>query len=221
MLLLLEMLIVCDYVGENNKEWDLKTLVGAASSGSIDCMKFAFYNGCSFTDGLENDYDYYETLACKEAAIEDNLECFKFAYSNGCPLDTSLSSALRYGNLDMAKEIWSLIKRDEIDDYEFEILSRVCIKNNDLESLKFAYEVIKSPLDGYEGFQYNISIKEGGHPTYKACEFANIEMLDYLLKNGIDLDESCLESAIESNSIKLLEYILSLNEELIERQLNI
>ena len=198
---------------ENNNEWDLSTLVGAASSGSLECMKFAFINGCSFTYAIENYYDYSDTLACEEAAIEDNLECFKFAYFNGCPLGSSLSSALRYENLELAKIIWSLIKRDEITDYEFEILSRICIKNNDLESLKFAHEVIKSPLDGYEGFVYNLSLKESEHATLKACEFNNLEMLDYLLKNGMNLDKLCFEEAISSNSINLIEYILSLDEE--------
>jgi hypothetical protein len=199
---------------ENNNDWDLSTFVNAASSGSLECMKYAFENGCSFTEGKEKSYEYYKIMACEAAAAENNIECFKFAYSNGCPLGSALANAFRYDNLEMAKVIWSSIKREEITDYEFEILSRICIKNNNLETLKYAYEVIKSPLDGYEGFMYNISMKESGHATEKACLFDNIEMLEYLLKNGMELHESCLEEAIGNNSIKLVEYILSLDEKI-------
>ena len=52
------------------------TCQSAAQNGHLDCLKYAYENGCSW-----NGY------TCRRALEEGHLNCLKYAYENGCTWD--------------------------------------------------------------------------------------------------------------------------------------
>ena len=200
---------------QKSLSWDFEILTQAARCGSLECMKFAYENGCSF-DTTPNDFtscDHDTEFACETAVLSGNMECLKFANENGCLLGNSIENAVRCNNIDMLNYIW-YNKKEKISDYTIRILSRLAIENKNMEILKFTHQVIKSPLDGREGRDFNINIEVGDETILLVSGYKDSIFLKYLIDNNIKLNDLCLSHAIINNSINCFEYIISLDDEI-------
>ncbi len=61
------------YAYENGCSWDKETYSSAARRGSLECLKYAHENGCPWDENT-----------CSCAAENGHLECLKYAQENGC-----------------------------------------------------------------------------------------------------------------------------------------
>ena len=60
-----------------------------ARNNSLNCLKYAYENGC-----------YWDEMTCSEAVKYDSLNCLKYAHENNCPWDErTCAEAARSGRM--------------------------------------------------------------------------------------------------------------------------
>jgi hypothetical protein len=91
--------------------WSTSTTVEAASCGGLECLRYAYDNGCppdpntgyfaiqaGSVDCLRVAHEHgclWNASTCSAAAMRDSLVCLQYAYQHGCPWDAdTLLSAL-------------------------------------------------------------------------------------------------------------------------------
>jgi len=64
------------YAYTNGCPWDERTCELAARNGHLDCLEYAHTNGCK-----------WDAWTCMLAAENGHLKCLQYAHDNGCPRD--------------------------------------------------------------------------------------------------------------------------------------
>ena len=132
--------------------WDGRTTFFIAESGYLDCLKYAYENGCELWGNI-----------CYYAASEGHLDCLKYLYENGFPLSESAlrETAIRgkiecfkycFQNWNSPQEFWNIrfqldrtIDKIDLDDPVWRKLLNINLKHNPI--LQNKVENKKKELD--------------------------------------------------------------------------
>ena len=159
----------------------------AAEIGNYRMVKYCITKGFPI-----DNYHIYEM-----AIVGGNLEIFKLLHENNIISDKfeDYILAADYGRLNFI--IWC-IENNYIDDHLHEHILDTCIQTNRLHI-----------LDYYANDQ-QLRIKINIHIISKVIQYGKINIIEWFIANGIDIDHNCINAAIWYNNYDILVYLTNI-----------
>jgi len=189
---------------ENGCEWDVQTHVAAATGGHLHCVKYAFVEGLAWHESVS------------EAAAQNNqLECLKYVLQKGCPASEKVTfEAAKAGYLECLRCAL---------DFGCVISSQSCTKaaaGGYIDSLRLLHDHgaewdETAPREAAQHghlvcVQY---LREHGCPwdasaPDAAARLGHLEILRYLMHHYCPYSDELLKIAVESGSIPCVQYLV-------------
>lgn len=156
---------------------------------------------------------------------KENLDMVKLLYKNGLELDLCYSNVIEY--LSKYPSILKFIINDKTDKYYLGKLLDSVIKKNNFELIKYLVEECNAdPNNGitsaaeenqlktikylvnHGAILNNIDIST--YELYKFLHHDNVELIEYLIKNGLDIinNKETIDYVIYFNKIKIFKYLI-------------
>jgi hypothetical protein len=80
------------YIYQNAGGWHPTTCETAASSGNLECLKYAHEHGCDWSG------DGWDGVVCANAALDGHLSCLIYAHAHGCDWDEDTCTSAAIGD---------------------------------------------------------------------------------------------------------------------------
>lgn len=220
-------------------KWNKDSCNHSAAKGHLECLKFAYENGCEINDFMYmyiSDTDNIECLkylheigwewderATKYAISVDNLDFFIYMYENGCKIhDNLLKVSASGGKIDTLKYLYNL-------DYNFDKSDLIIdvVEGNNLECVKFLHDngFDVSGYNWYGSKIINVATKNNNlelikylhHKKYRwddkttnaAAKYGNLDCLRYLHENGCEWDGDLLRIAKKYKNRDCFKYAIT------------
>jgi ankyrin repeat protein len=170
---------------------------------------------------IDNEKIYFILCNIKK----ENLDMVKLLYKNGLELDLCYSTVIEY--LSKYPSILKFIINDKTDKFYLGKLLDSVIKKNNFESIKYLVEECNAdPNNGIssaasenrlEIIKYLVNhgavlnnIDISTYELYKFLHHDNVELIEYLIKNGLDIinNKESIDYAIHFNKIKIFKYLI-------------
>ncbi|GFH60342.1 hypothetical protein CTEN210_16818 [Chaetoceros tenuissimus] len=174
----------------NGCPWNIETFQAAVKSSDIEILEYCFKNGCPFDSSL------YESVYEDKDLPQIEFKIFKWLHEHGIPWgDKTGNKAAQFHNLSTL--VWALKNGCPWNDNIFDL---AIIRSVNI-GLLLSYCIEKNHLPSKQNV-YNIAIE---HPNFLSDRA--IQIMEIFRQYEISMDESVIDCAIRSRSLRVLRWL--------------
>lgn len=188
--------------GDIEKIWNKYIYHGIQSDISLECVKYAFINGCLFYNGF-----------VKEMALKNCLEILKFAVKNGAKYNNDIveSRVTNIYDVKYTKFVENLDKN--IFNCALLTAKHMKIKKLDIEAFKMLRFFHRNCSDIVHIEHKKVLVPTWNEETLNlAAKFGYLECVKYLLRYRCKFSKNAYVFAVSNDHIDVLEYLHKLSK---------
>jgi hypothetical protein len=183
----------------------------AAKGGHLDILKWL----------IEKEFTW-SSATTTAAIVNGHLDILKWSFAHGCPMDfdTALSDAARNGHIHILDWLWenfrsfcstSLVFFNAAEKGHLEALRWAKRHFCSWDQLVLRRAAFFGHLDALKWMKRNGIAWKGKIPR-EVAYYGNLRVLRWLTENGVECEYEALGSAIQSDHLKIVKYLIASNK---------